>query len=106
MAIEGRSDAGRAAGSGSAWSAAAKAPSSARCIASPPGMDDHYELVAGALSVDARKVRAAQARRSDLAPRPHLRRLRDHGEGRGQARPTGSRRSPSSRRTTCTPRRA
>ena len=45
----------------SAWSAAAKAPSSATCTASRRGSTTSYELVAGALSSDAARARASAA---------------------------------------------
>ncbi len=42
-----------------AWWAAVRAASSGRCIASPRGLDDRFELVAAALSSDPARARAA-----------------------------------------------
>ena len=57
MAIEGRGDARKGGGSGWAWWAAARAPSSAPSIASPRASMTSYELVAGALSSTPEKAR-------------------------------------------------
>ena len=64
-------------------------------------LDDHYELVAGALAVGPDEG-AALGARARPRRRAHLRRLRGDGEGREPRAPTASRRSRSSRRTTCT----
>ena len=99
------SDSGRQYGrrSASAWSAAGRAPSSARVHRIAARIDDDYELVAGALSSDPgagarpRPPNSASIRRAATAATRRWRRPRPSGR-------TASRRWRSSRRTTCTAR--
>ena len=63
-------------------------------------LDDHYELVAGALSSDARQG-PALGQALGLAP-DRIYSDYDQMAQAEAARPTASRRWPSSRRTTCT----
>ena len=66
-------------------------------------IDDQFELVAGALSSDPARAKASAQELGLAADRIYGSIPRD-GEGRSRARRTASRRSPSSRRTTCTSR--
>ena len=101
MSIEGRSDAARAARSGSAWSAAAKAPSSARCIGSPRAWTTITNW-SPARCPRRPNARAARARRSACRATASTTTTTRWRRPKPSA-PTGSRRSPSSRPTTCTP---
>ena len=68
---------GSAAGCASAWSAAARARSSAPVHRTAARLDDHYEVVAGVLSRNPERSRAAAAgdrHRARSAP------MRDHAE--------------------------
>ena len=67
MAIEGRSDAARGGRSGSAWSAAARAPSSAPCIGSPRAWTA-ITISSPARCRRRRRSRAVPARRSASRP--------------------------------------
>ena len=64
-------------------------------------LDDHYELVAGALSSTPRR-RRGRARRSASRPIAPMRDFDEMAQGRGRDARTASRRSRSSRRTICT----
>ena len=102
MAIEGRSDAAPGGGSGSAWSAAGRAPSSAPCTASRRGWTTSTSWSPARCRPTPETRAALGARRSASTPDRCLRRLRRDGEGARPARRTASRRWRSSRRTTCT----
>ena len=65
-------------------------------------LDDHYELVAGALSSTPEKARALGRRRSASPPDRIYADFDDDGARPRRRGRTASRRSPSSRPTTCT----